>query len=473
MAKKITIDPLTRIEGHLKIEVDVEGGKVIDARSHGMLFRGFELILKGRDPRDAPQITQRICGVCPTAHGTASVRCLDMAFGVKPPTNGRLVRNLILGSNYIQSHLLHFFHLAALDYVKGPGTAPFVPRYDGPGIYKLDDTVNNKAVQAYLKALELRRKAQEMLAIFAGKMPHVQALIPGGVAEAVNADKIIRFYWSLQELKEAVNSVYLPTVYLVGKAYEELFQVGRGHMNVLSYGVFPTDDEDKSFLLKQGVYTRGKDHPLDVKKITEEIKYSWYTDGQKKRYPGDGYTNVTPDKKGGYSFVKSPRYNGLPHEVGPLARMWITNPVLSKHANAFLGVPESKKVRMRDLGEKAFSIMGRHVARAEECWYVIQALEKWIDQLELGKPVNVQYKVPKQAEGYGLAEAPRGSVGHWISIKDGKIANYQVIAPTTWNASPRDNKKRRGPIEEALIGAPVPDLKNPVNVARVVRSFDP
>ncbi|RLB09970.1 MAG: nickel-dependent hydrogenase large subunit [Deltaproteobacteria bacterium] len=473
MAKKITIDPLTRIEGHLKIEVDVEGGKVVNAKSSGMLFRGFELILKGRDPRDAPQITQRICGVCPTAHGTASVRCLDMAFGIKPPTNGRLVRNLILGANYIQSHVLHFFHLAALDYVKGPNTAPFVPRYDGPGIYKLSKAVNNKAVEAYLKALDLRRKAHEMLAIFGGKVPHVQALIPGGVTEPINADKIIRFYWSLQELKEAVNTIYLPTVYLVGKAYGELFKVGKGHKNVLSYGVFPMDDDDKTFLLKQGVYTKGKDYPLDVKKITEEIKYSWYNDKEVKRYPGNGYTDVTPDKKGGYSFIKAPRYNGLPHEVGPLARMWITNPVLSKHANAFLGVPKSKDVRMRDLGDKAFSIIGRHVARAEECWYVILAMEKWIDQLQLGKPVNTQYKIPKQAEGYGLSEAPRGSVGHWISIKDGKIANYQIVAPTTWNASPSDNKETRGPIEEALIGAPVPDMKNPVNVARVVRSFDP
>lgn len=469
---RISIDPVTRIEGHLKIEVDVRGGKVKNSWSHGLLFRGFEVILKGRDPRDAVQITQRICGVCPTAHGTASSRALDAAFGVKPPTNGRIVRNLILGANYIQSHILHFYHLAALDYVKGPEVSPFVPRYEGPDIYRLPPAVNQKAVEGYLKALEMRRKAQEMLTIFGGRMPHVQGFIAGGATEPVTPDKIVNYYWRLQELKEFVEKVYLPTVYAVGKVYSELFEVGAGYKNVLSYGVFPLDDEEKDFLLKPGVYTKGKDYPLDVAKITESVKRSWYEDVG-DRNPSNGVTKVKPDKGEGYSFIKAPRYNGLPHEVGPLARMWITNPVLSKEANKFLGVPMDKEVRMRDLGEKAFSIMGRHVARAEECYLVVKALEKWITELKPGEPVNVPTEVPKVGEGYGLSEAPRGSVGHWIKIKDGVIEHYQIIAPTTWNACPRDSKGNRGPIEEALIGVPVPDPKTPVNVVRLVRSFDP
>ncbi|RLA98346.1 MAG: hypothetical protein DRG32_01585 [Deltaproteobacteria bacterium] len=186
-----------------------------------------------------------------------------------------------------------------------------------------------------------------------------------------------------------------------------------------------------------------------------------------------GVTKVKPNKGNGYSFIKAPRYNGLPHEVGPLARMWITNPVLSKEANKFLGVPMDKEVRMRDLGEKAFSIMGRHVARAEECYLVAKALEKWLSELKPGEPVNVPAEVPKTGEGYGLSEAPRGSVGHWIRIKDGVIDHYQIIAPTTWNASPRDSKGQRGPIEEALIGVPVPDPGAPINILRLVRAFDP
>lgn len=469
---KISIDPITRIEGHLKIEVEVKGGKVKDSWSHGLLFRGFEVILKGRDPRDAIQITQRICGVCPTAHATASARAVDAAFGIRPPTNGRIVRNLILGANYIQSHILHFYHLAALDYVKGPDVSPFIPRYDGPGVYRLPPEVNQEAVQGYLKALEMRRKAQEMLAIFGGRMPHVQAFVAGGVSEPVTPDKVVNYYWRLQELKEFVEKVYLPTVYAVGKAYSELFEVGSGHKNLLCYGVFPLDDEEKGFLLKPGVYTDGKDYPLDVSKITESVKRSWYED-KGDLNPAQGITQVKPEKGDAYSFLKAPRYNGLPHEVGPLARMWITNPVLSKEANKFLGLPADREVRMRDLGEKAFSIMGRHVARAEECYLVAKALEKWVMELRPAEPVNVRAEVPQKGEGYGLSEAPRGSVGHWLRVKDGVIEHYQIIAPTTWNACPRDGDGKRGPIEEALIGVPVPDPKTPVNVVRLVRSFDP
>jgi len=471
MARKLSIDPVTRIEGHLKIEVEVDGKVVRDAKSQGMLFRGFEVILKGRDPRDATQITQRICGVCPTAHGTASVRALDVAFGVKPTTNGRIVRNLILGANYLQSHILHFFHLAALDYVKGPQIPPFTTHYEH-GEYWLPRAVNERGVQGYLEAFNMRRKAQEMLALFGGRMPHVHAFIPGGVTEPVTSDKIVSFYWRLQEIKKFIEDVYLPLVYSVGKYYRELFEVGRGWGNLLCYGVFPLDDEEKEFLLKPGVYTNGKDEPLDVSKITESVKRSWYEDVG-DRHPTQGLTRVNPDKGNGYSFIKAPRYNGLPHEVGPLARMWITNPVLSKEANKFLGLPPDKEVRMRDLGEKAFSIMGRHVARAEECYLVAKALEKWLSELKPGEPVNIPTKVPKTGEGYGLSEAPRGSVGHWIKIKDGVIEHYQIVAPTTWNASPRDSKGQRGPIEEALVGVPVPDPTAPINVLRLVRAFDP
>jgi len=471
MGKKISIDPVTRVEGHLKIEVEVERKRVKDAKSQGMLFRGFEVILKGRDPRDAPQITQRICGVCPTAHGTASARALDAAFGVKPPTNGRIVRNLILGANYLQSHILHFFHLAALDYVKGPRIPPFTTRYEH-GEYWLPRAVNEKGVEAYLQAFTIRRKAQEMLAIFGGRMPHVHAFIPAGVPQSVTSDSIVNFYWRLQEVKKFIAETYLPLVYAIGRYYRELFDTGRGWGNFICYGVFPLDDEEKEFLFKPGAYTNGQDQPLDVAKITESVKWSWYEDID-DRNPERGATKVKPEKGHGYSFIKAPRYNGLPHEVGPLARMWITNPVLSKEANKFLGVPMDKEVRMRDLGEKAFSIMGRHVARAEECYLVANALEKWLPELKPGEPANIPVRVPKTGEGYGLSEAPRGSVGHWIKIKDGVIDHYQIIAPTTWNASPRDSKGQRGPIEEALIGVPVPDPGAPINILRLVRAFDP
>jgi hydrogenase large subunit len=468
---KLSISPITRIEGHLKIDVDVEGGKVVNAKSCGTLFRGFEIILKGRDPRDASQITQRICGVCPTAHGTASVRCLDSAFGVKPPTNGRIVRNLIFGSDYLMSHILHFYHLVALDYVKGPNTEPFIPRYEGD--YRLDPNTNKVAVNQYLKALDIRQKCHQMVALFGGKAPHVYGMIVGGATEIPTLDKIVSLQWRLKEIKEFIDGTYLPTVYLVAGAYKDLFGVGVGCKNLISYGVFPLDDEEKNFLLKPGSYTQGKDLPLDQTQIREYVKYSWYDDKTTGLHPGKGMTEPEFDKKDAYSWVKAPRYRELPHEAGPFARMWVTNPVLSKHANKFLGIEEKKEIRFRDLGDKAFSILGRIAARAEECKLVADAMEKWILELKPGAPSYVKADIPNEAEGFGLTEAPRGAVGHWISIKDQKIDNYQVVAATIWNASPRDDKGNLGPIEKALVGTPVKDIKNPFNIVRVVRAFDP
>jgi len=462
---------MTRIEGHLKIEVDIEGGKVVDAKSMGTLFRGFEIILKDRDPRDASQLVQRICGVCPTAHGTASVRCLDNAFGVKPPTNGRIIRNLIYGSDYLMSHILHFYHLAALDYVKGPDTAPFIPRYEGD--YRLDPKINKIAVEQYIKALDIKQKTHQMVALFGGRAPIVYGMVVGGATEVPTVDKMISMKWRLQEIKDFIDNTYLPTVYLVAGAYRDLFSVGVGCKNLVSFGVFPLDDDEKSFLLKSGSYTKGKDLPLDQAQVKEYVKYSFYDDKTTGLHPSKGATISDHNKKGAYSYVKAPRYRDLPHEGGPLSRMWVTNPVLSKHANKFLGIDEKKEIRFRDLGGKAFSILGRIAARAEECKLVADAMDKWIMELKPGTPSCVKVEVPKEAEGFGLTEAPRGALGHWISIKNQKIENYQVVAATIWNASPKDDMGNLGPIEQALIGTPVKDIKNPFNVVRVVRSFDP
>jgi hydrogenase large subunit len=470
---RIVIDPVTRIEGHLKAEVEIKDGQVANAWCTAALFRGFERILQDRDPRDASQITQRICGVCPTSHGTASVRCLDKAFGVRPSSNGRILRNLILAADHIWDHILHFYHLLALDFVQGPDIPPFIPRSRGKGVYKLPPEVNEIGVKGYLEALKIRRIGHEMTAILGGRGTHVHGLVVGGVTEAPSVDGLVGYLWRLEQIEEFYDKTYLPTLYAVAKYYQEFFGVGTGCKNFLSYGVYPLNNSETKFLFKPGVYTDGMDRPLDVDKINEYVRYSWYDDRITGLHPKEGKTIPQLEKSDGYSFAKAPRYNGKPHEVGPLARMWIANPVLSKHANKFLGLPAGNKVRFRDLGAKAFSVLGRLVARAEEGWVEIQAVKKWVAEIKPGKPVYVQKEVPEKGLGYGLSEAPRGSVGHWISIADKKIANYQVIAPTSWNISPRDDKGVPGPIEQALIGTPVPDPANPVNVMRVIHSFDP
>ena len=494
---KIVIDPITRIEGHLKVEVTVENGEVKEARSSGTLFRGFELILQGRDPRDATILTQRICGVCPIAHAQASALCLDDTFAIsdKVPKNGRIIRNLILGSNYIQSHVLHFYHLAALDYVDVTAAAdyegddadlksvsaflgrgalgPFVPRYEGD--YRLPKEVNVAAVKHYVKALEMRRKAQEMLALFGGKMPHQCAMVAGGVTERPTVDKIAAFLWRLNELRDFIDHVYLSDVLAVAKCYSDHCAIGSGCGRFLSYGGFDLEDGNPDQTKRKRLTQQGLTNSslafeaLDVSKITEDVKHSWF-EGTDRLHPSSGQTHPNPKKEEGYSFLKSPRYAGEVTEVGPLARML---------ANYVSGDETTKTLvdgALSELGADAnalFSIMGRHAARAIECKLVADAMADWVLELDPAEPVYASYEIPEEAEGFGITEAPRGAVGHWMKVEGFKIANYQCIVPTTWNASPRDAEGQPGPMEQALTGLPVRDETNPFEVVRTVRAFDP
>ena len=496
---KIIIDPVTRIEGHLKIEAVVEDGEVKEARSSGTLFRGLELILRGRDPRDAQRITQRICGVCPAIHGTAAALNLDSAFGIaaKIPDNGRVIRNLILGSNYLQSHILHFYHLAALDYVDVTAVAgyegsdpalnsvkrfiergelgPFVPRYEGD--YRLSPEANRQAVAHYLQALDMRRKAHEMLAIFGGKMPHDVGIVPGGVTQVPTVDKIAAFLWRVNEIRDFVDTVYIPDVLAVAAAYRDHFEVGRGCGNYLAYGVFDLDGREADLTKRKRFLPGGtisaadlRPNDLDAAKIREEVRHSWYDDATTGRHPSQGETSPQPGKDGAYSWLKSPRYDGQVYEVGPLARMVIAYArgdgkvkALVDGALAQLGAPI----------EALFSALGRHAARALEAKLVADAMADWVLQLKPGEPVYVDYELPDEAEGMGLADGARGALGHWVAIKGGRIANYQCVVPTTWNASPRDDRGQPGPVEQALQGVKVRDEANPFELVRIVRSFDP
>ncbi|MBF0119488.1 MAG: nickel-dependent hydrogenase large subunit [Desulfobacterales bacterium] len=448
MANKILIDPVTRIEGHLKVEIEVDQGAVIDAKCTGSLFRGFELIMKGREPKDAQQLTQRICGVCPQSHGLAASLSLEKAFGVEPPENARILRNLMQGINYVMSHILHFYQLAALDYVKGPDTPPFIPRYNGD--YRLPKNINDAAVNHYVQALDIRKKCHEMLAIFGGKMPHSMTSVPGGVTEKASVDKIVSFQWRLKEISYFVDNVYIPDVMAIAKIYEDYFKIGAGCKNFLSFGVFPQDKAHKSKLLKQGTYLNGQDSDMDAAQITEQVKHSWYKSETTGKNPTQGFTSPQVDKKDAYSFVKAPRYNGLPCEVGPLARMWINGDY-----------------------RKGISVMDRIAARALECQKVVHALEEWILQLKPNEKTCTSFDPSAKCEGAGLTEAPRGSLGHWIKVVDSKTENYQIIPATNWNCSPRDDANIRGPLETALIGTPISDIKHPIEAARVIRSYDP
>lgn len=469
---KIVIDPMTRIEGHLKIEALVENKKVVDAQAEGTLYRGFEQMLVGRNPLDAIQITQRFCGVCPTPHAIASAQALENAFGVMPPDNGRLIRNIMQGANYIQSHVLHFYHLASLDYFRGPDVPPFIPRYEAD--YRVPKSVHDALVSHYVQAYQTRLKAHELSAIWSGKMPHVATMVPGGVSIIPRIDNITTSLWRLKELRDFIDTVYIPDVLTLGEVYRDYFEIGAGVQRYLTYGLFDLDSEPdvtkRKRLFPMGRIVDGKLLPVDPAKITEDVKSSWY-DSPSRVHPSGGATTPNPAKKGAYSWLKAPRYDGNVYEVGPLARLAValnTN-VHPKATQIINDTLATLKLTPADL----HSVMGRHLARAVECKIVADELEQMILQVKLDEPVCTGHRIPDSAEGMGLWCAARGALGHWIRIKDGKIQNYQAVVPTTWNASPKDDKGRPGAIEQALIGTTVEDTENPFALARIVRSFDP
>jgi hydrogenase large subunit len=448
------------------------------------------LILQGRDPRDAPLITQRICGVCPIAHATASTFALDRAFGVegKITKNGRIVRNLILGSNFIQSHVLHFYHLAALDYVditkvadysgSDPGLravkrflergelGPFLPRYEGD--YRLNKEANRAAAAHYLQAFDIRRKAHEMLAVFGGKVPHTVGIVPGGATQVPTVDKITSFLWRLNEIRGFIDNIYIPDVLTIAKAYPDYLEIGSGCKNLLSYGGFPQED---GLFFWSGATSRDLNpQELDPSKVTESVRYSWYASSRDPLHPTEGMTKPHFGKEGAYSWIKAPRYDGKVYEVGPLARLLV---------NYAEGHPRVKGLVDWALGElevrpqALFSVMGRHLARALDCKLVADAMAEWVMELEPGGPVYTEYELPDSAQGFGLVEAPRGALGHWLKIEGKRIEHYQCVVPTTWNASPRDEKGQPGPLEQAIEGTKIRDERNPFEIVRIVRSFDP
>lgn len=454
MATTITIDPLTRIEGHLRIEVSVDkvnnSQQVIDAKSSGTMFRGFEKILLDRDPLDAPHFTQRICGVCPVSHGMASCMNLESAFGFTPPDNGRILRNLVLGANFIQSHILHFYFLAALDYIDTSellAMAPWSPRYVTADM--VSGTLAEELVGHYLKALEIRRKAHQMGAIFGGKLPCSPSFVPGGCTEIVTQEKINEFKSLLTEILSFIENTYIVDTFTIADAFPQYYQIGRGCGNLLAYGVFDLDNAGQIKLFGAGRYTNSSYGEVFPQDINEDVKYSWYSDSSDSN-PAFGRTDPDPDKMDAYSWVKAPRYNGVVHELGPLARMWING----EYTNGI-------------------SVIDRLVARTLETKIIADAMAGWLDELSVGAASYTYQRTPVAAAGIGLTEAPRGALGHWIDITNSKISRYQVVTPTAWNASPRDGLDQPGPLEQALIGTPVADLHKPVEVLRVVHSFDP
>jgi hydrogenase large subunit len=439
---------------------------------------------------------QRICGVCPTSHGLAAAFALDEAYGVAGAitANGRILRNLIQGANFVQSHILHFYQLAALDFVDVAACAdyhgndpqlrkvkdfigrgqlgPFVPRYEGD--YRLSKEENITAVAHYVEALNMRRLAHEAVAVFGGKMPHNMSIVAGGVTATPDLDKIAGFIWRMEQLSDFIDNVYLPDVLMVAARYSDYFGIGAGCKQFLSFGVFDLDSDPdltkRQRWLPQGIVRADlKLQRLDPSRITEEVESSWFVD-HGALHPYAGSTIPDRAKANAYSWIKSPRYQGEVLEVGPLARM------LAAYASGHKPVQsavDSLLNKFNAAPATLFSVLGRHAARAIECKLVAQELKTWALQLQPGQPTFSDFNLDVTSRGMGLHEAPRGALGHWIVVEGGQTKNYQAVVPTTWNAGPMDSKGQPGPIEQSLIGTQVKDKNNPFELVRIVRSYDP
>ncbi|MBK9566287.1 MAG: nickel-dependent hydrogenase large subunit [Saprospiraceae bacterium] len=550
MSKRIVIDPITRIEGHLRIEVDIKNGKIKDAFSSGTMVRLIEEILKGRDPRDAWAFVGRVCGVCTSTHSLTSVRAVEDALDIVIPPNAELVRNIMHCSLYMHDHVVHFYHLHAMDWVdvvnalkadpkktselaqsisNWPKSSPgyfsdiqkriskfvasgqlgiFANGYWGHPAYKLPAEVNLIGLAHYLEALEWQKEIVKVHAIFGGKNPHPNYLV-GGMACAIgiddvsgiNAERLAMVARLLVEGKNFIEQVYIPDLMTIASYYKDWGAIGGGIGNYMAYGDLPTNGirDINSMKFPSGAILNkdiSKVYDVDLRhdeEVQEFITHSWYDyaggdDIGLHPWKGEtkmNYTGPKPpfehlDMDNKYSYLKTPRWKGNAMEVGPLAR------VLVGYAR---GREEYKAVvdkALKDLNVPVtalFSTLGRTAARGLESVLASQWAQEFYDQLitnirngdtRMADITKFERETwPKQAVGVGFSEAPRGALAHWINIEDHKIANYQLVVPTTWNASPRDSKGQLSAYESSLIDTPVANETQPLEILRTIHSFDP
>lgn len=562
--RRIVVDPVTRIEGHLRVQATLgDDGRIADSMSTGTMWRGLEVILKGRDPRDAWAFVERICGVCTGIHALAAVRSVEDALGIKIPKNANIMRNLVNATLYVHDHLVHFYQLSALDWVDVVSALEADPRetaaiqqkispshplasvgyfrdvqnrlkkfvasgqlgifkngYWGHPAMKLPPAVNLLAVTHYLEVLDFQKEIIKIHTILGGKNPHPNYLV-GGMACPINmhdtgaqgtmVNEVTLNYMRdiAKRSLEIVENVYLPDIKAIAGFYPEWFKYGAGlsNKNVLCYGEFPeiaNDWSDASMQLPRGAIINGnlnEVHDVDLRdlnEIQEFVDHSWYRypDAGKGLHPWEGITEQAfelskgsvGDKTkfewlgtdGKYSWIKSPRWKGHMMEVGPLSRL-----VMGVAKN----VPHIKEPAMALLEElnapleAVFSTLGRHAARALECRWAAQKMVQYVDDLTANIRAGDECAAnmekwepgtwPKEARGVGFCEAPRGALGHWCVIKDTRIANWQAIVPTTWNASPRSPSGELGAFEQSLIGTPVAVEDQPLEIIRTIHSFDP
>lgn len=448
MSNKITINPVTRISGFLEIEVEVEKNKIINAKSSGLFFRGFEKILKGRPPLDAIYFTERICGICSTAHSMASTLALEDVLKIHPNENDKMIREFMHGCEFIQNHLRHFYQYTIPDFVKGARMeSSFIASHND---YRLPEKIDKELSEHYVESLRYSRLAHEMIAVFGGKAPHNHGIFVGGVTVNIDSAKWIKVKSILSDINRFVEDMLIPDVYKIAEYYPDYFSNGIGYKNLMSYGIFDSYTDNRTFYVSPGVIINGQYSTFNSDKITENIQNAWYESVRDEESPMVNTANENIHKENAYSWIKAPRYEGYAMEVGPLARMW-----LSGNYN------------------RGISTMDRTIARVLEVKKIIEIMEVFLEKITMIPPSQGSYEFNQEAYGKGLVDTTRGALGHWTSVQNKAIQNYDIITPSSWNLSPKDSKGLKGVVEKALIGTFIQDIKNPVEIGRIVRSFDP
>ncbi len=540
---RISIDPVTRIEGHLRIDVEVDGGVVNKAWASCTMWRGLETILRGRDAREGWVFAQRFCGVCTTVHAVASVRAVEDALSLEIPPNAQYIRNLILIGHALHDNIVHFYHLSALDFVDilqipkaDPAKAASIAEgysswtgnsrrelaavqtkvkglvasgqlgifshgYWGHPAMKLSPEVNLILFSHYLQALDFQRKSCQIVAILGGKTPHIQNLAVGGVMNAINLNSLATMNMDrlgmlkaiLEDLIPFVQQVFLADTCLLAAYYPEYLHLGRGVANYLAVPDLPLDAKASKFDLPGGVIMNGNlagvrpivnwQNSEFRKAVTEDNTHAWYQGSQFTPYKGQqipDYTDFNADAK--YTWVKAPRYNGSPMQTGPLATVLVGyasgHPKTRKWTDtAFNRIAAVNGLRVSP--DDLQSTMGRYLGRAIRSSILSDLALEHLQLLTTNilNGDDTTYNAPQfptgEIMGMGMHEAPRGSLSHWVVIEKGAFTNYQAVVPTTWNASPRDEKGVPGPYESSLIGTPVVEAEKPLEVLRTVHSFDP
>lgn len=436
--RKITLSPITRISGLLTIDVFVDNdGPICEANCSGEQFRGFELMMKGRKVTDSVYFTQRVCGICSMAHGYTAARLVKQIYGTELSREAVLLQQAMLGAEFLQNHIRHFYLLVLPDYLD----STLLP--NGTGLcrdVRFTGDQQRLLIQHYYSAMEFSRKCHEMLAVFGGKIPHQHGLVAQGVAVEPTADRRMQFLALLKEIREFMEGCMMPDTYLLAQTYPDYFSVGLRPHRFLSFGLF---DPELGGHFPAGVCDEGRLEPVNLPEIRESIAFAWFRPSE------GGETIPDADKPGAYSWVKAPRYKGCPYEGGPLAR------------KVLLGLTVGT------------GTMDRIVARTEEAVLIGRWIKEWIMALPEQGSYIVELGQPVLGRAVQVNDAPRGALLHAIAAQGEEVQSYVIITPTTWNFSPKDEFDQRGPAEEALVGTNGREDSLSVQVGRIVRAFDP